>query len=125
MTTTIQTAPSGYGIRRTATCKGTSPLPGECYTTYFRYRMMTADEAKSLGSHAHVISHQGEIRNVKVNGATKTWKRDLTRVEVPLKYGLYEHFTDTAIDGTMQYLVVLLDEQGNPTTSEAKAEERD
>jgi len=28
---------------------------------------------------------------VRVNGKTKTWKRDLNRFEVPISHGLYDH----------------------------------
>ena len=42
--------------------------------------------------------HHDELKNAdntpmrfKVNGAVKTWKRDKTRIKVPLKRGLYEY----------------------------------
>ena len=31
------------------------------------------------------------IIEVRVTGQVKTWKRDAGRVEVPFKYGMYEH----------------------------------
>ena len=58
-----------------------------------RYRRMTVEEAKSL-SHGTVVclAHNGVLRNAKINGSVKTWKRSPERVRVPMKYGLYEYF---------------------------------
>jgi hypothetical protein len=39
------------------------------------------------------IDRNGNAANVRQNGKVKTWKRDKTRWELPLKYGLYECFT--------------------------------
>ena len=57
------------------------------------FRAMTLDEAKRLqyGQHIWFVSMSGDARRVKVNGAPKTWKRDASRVEVPVKYGMYEY----------------------------------
>lgn len=57
-----------------------------------QFRTMTAEEAKSLSSSSRVWakSNNGEAIRVKVNGAPKTWKRQPERVEVPVKFGLYE-----------------------------------
>lgn len=41
-------------------------------------------------------AHVNDARMAKVNGRVRTWKRDATRIEIPLKYGLYEYFTFTA-----------------------------
>lgn len=59
------------------------------------YRAMTVEEAKQLSgcSHALIRSADGKARRVKVNGQPKTWKRDAGRVEVPVKYGMYEYAT--------------------------------
>ena len=58
-----------------------------------QFRPMTLDEVKQLtyGQHVWFRAVQGDARRAKVNGAPKTWKRDATRVELPLKYGLYEY----------------------------------
>jgi hypothetical protein len=73
------------------------------------YRMMTTDEARALAtSHVAFVDRDGNIRRAKVNGRVRTWKRSPDRVEVPCKYGLYEHFTDIAIDGVMQSLVIVI-----------------
>jgi hypothetical protein len=93
-----------------------------------RFRAMTAQEAASLGSgHCFIRSmererdgaRKGAIRNVwrivKINGMPKTWKRNPERVEVPLKYGMYETWRDSAQpDGTMGQLIVECDETGTP-----------
>jgi hypothetical protein len=89
----------------------------------FRYRPMTIEEAKGItyGEH-HALAHNGVIRRVRSNGAVKTWKRDNTRIEVPLKYGMYEAFRDSSRNGeTMEHLIVLLDCSGNPTRDESTA----
>lgn len=44
-------------------------------------------------SHVWIVGNPGDARKCKVNGRVRTWKRDVARVEVPLKYGLYEYFT--------------------------------
>jgi len=107
---TTETAPSGYA--------GDSRI--------FRYRKMLASEVRGFDFHYgehHVLAHNGVIRRARTNGSVKTWKRDTSRVEVPLKYGLYEYFRDVALpDGTMQHLIVLLDESGRPTRNETAAE---
>ena len=58
-------------------------------------RPMTHNEAISLqyGQHVNVIANNGTLRQVKVNGKPRTWKRQPTRFELPCKYGLYEYFT--------------------------------
>lgn len=52
----------------------------------------------SMHSHIWVRSLSGDARQVKVNGKVRTWKRDLNRIEVPIKYGLYEYATLDASD---------------------------
>ena len=56
-----------------------------------RYRRLTLAEIRALSGHALVIRNDGKVAQVKINGAVKTWKRDPSRVEVPVKYGLYEY----------------------------------
>jgi hypothetical protein len=57
------------------------------------FRAMTLDEARQLtyGGHVWFKSVQGDARRAKVNGQPKTWKRSPERIEVSLKYGLYEY----------------------------------
>lgn len=42
------------------------------------------------GQEVHFIATDGRLRRAKVNGQVRTWKRDLERMELPLKYGMYE-----------------------------------
>ena len=58
-------------------------------------RPMTRDEILALGygDHPAVILRSGKLGAVKINGAIRTWKRDPERIEVPLKYGMYEYAT--------------------------------
>jgi hypothetical protein len=71
-------------------------------------RPMTAEEAKELsyGQHALIVANDGTARQVKINGAPKTWKRDPSRVEVPVKYGLYECARLSNVGDAMDKLVV-------------------
>lgn len=48
--------------------------------------------------HIWFKANNGKARRCKVNGAVRTWKRDATRIEVPVKYGLYEYGVLTASD---------------------------
>ncbi|KKN62622.1 hypothetical protein LCGC14_0510330 [marine sediment metagenome] len=55
---------------------------------------MTVDEAKRLRYRQTVYeigeyNADGTTRRWRVSGAVKTWKRDPTRVRVPIKHGLY------------------------------------
>lgn len=57
-----------------------------------KFRPMTFNEVTALGygDHPWILSNAGDARRVKVNGTPKRWKRDRERVEVPIKYGMYE-----------------------------------
>lgn len=44
-------------------------------------------------SHVWFVTINGDARQAKVNGKVRTWKRDTGRVELPVKYGLYEYAT--------------------------------
>ncbi len=48
--------------------------------------------------HVWFVSIQGTARQAKVNGKVRTWKRDANRVELPIKYGMYEYATITQDD---------------------------
>lgn len=65
-----------------------------------RYRPITLSEAKALTGHAKIVDRHGRVRDIKINGAVKRWKRDVNRIEIPCKYGLYEYFTLTNHDYT-------------------------
>ena len=60
--------------------------------------MITLEQAKNLkrGDILHHISHKnsdGTPVRWKVNGKVKTWKRDPSRMEVPVKHGIYDYDT--------------------------------
>jgi len=78
-------------------------------STKHEFRPMTVEEAKLLGynDHPEIIANDGTARVVKVNGRIRTWKRDPGRVEVPVKYGMYECASlRSRDDGTMERLIV-------------------
>lgn len=43
----------------------------------------------------YYMGHDGRMGNVRRNGMVKTWKRDPNRVEIPVKFGMYEAFRVT------------------------------
>ncbi len=60
----------------------------------------TANEAEvycNASSHIYALSNSGDARRVKVNGKVRRWKREPDRIEIPVKYGLYEYATITDI----------------------------
>jgi len=59
------------------------------------YRPLTRDEVLALkaGQTVEFIRNDGKVGSIKINGAVRTWKRDPNRVEVPVKYGMYEYAT--------------------------------
>ena len=59
------------------------------------YVLLTLTEIKALKNHALMISNKNDVVRVKINGKVKTWKRDINRFAVPVKYGLYEYGTIT------------------------------
>lgn len=75
----IYTLPTGYGGKRN---------PEQA-----TYRTMTRVEVLSLraGQRVWFKANDGTARELKINGKVRTWKRDEQRVEVPIKYGLYEY----------------------------------
>ena len=68
---------------------------------------MTLEEAKAL-KHGQIVYHKinknsdGTPQRWKVNGRVKTWKRDKSRVSVPIKHGLYSY--DYITEGILSYL---------------------
>jgi hypothetical protein len=74
-------------------------------------RYMTLEEVKALGygSHPDFIANDGTLRTCKVNGAVKTWKRDSERIEVSVKYGLYEYATFDTVEALKRFVVRVSD----------------
>lgn len=82
------------------------------------FRPMTEEEVLQLGYGDRVwfLANDGSVRQVKVNGRVRTWKkRSPTRnytIEVPLKYGLYEydHWRNCGCaDDSIERLLVKID----------------
>jgi hypothetical protein len=42
--------------------------------------------------HKIIQNADGTRLRVRRNGKTRTWKRDTSRFEIPVKYGLYEYY---------------------------------
>ena len=57
------------------------------------FRFMTWAEGTILypGQRVWFVATDGTARQVTVNGHPKTWKRTAGRIEVPVKYGMYEY----------------------------------
>ena len=64
------------------------------------FRPMTDSEARALGYGDHIwfLSLSGDARRIKINGAVRTWKRTPERLEIPVKYGMYEYARFTERD---------------------------
>lgn len=56
------------------------------------FRFMTWAEGTILypGQRVWFVANDGAARQVTVNGHPKLWKRTPGRIEVPVKYGMYE-----------------------------------
>jgi hypothetical protein len=67
---------------------------------------LTLERAKRLQYRETLIDEHG--KRWRVNGAVKTWKRDASRIRVPLKHGLYSFAalvdTDFTPDGICDYM---------------------
>lgn len=76
---------------------------------WYVVRRMTLDEIKALssGGHARFIANDGTLRELKINGTVRTWKRDETRIEVPVKYGLREYGTFDTAEALRRFVVVV------------------
>ena len=68
--------------------------------TFVNVRPLTREEILTLsyGDHPTVILNNGRLGRVKINGKVRTWKRDAERIEVPVKYGMYECATLTGAE---------------------------
>jgi hypothetical protein len=52
--------------------------------------LLELDTAGKLPQHWWFIANDGTAKQCRTNGRLRRWKRDLSRVELPVKYGLYE-----------------------------------
>ena len=68
-------------------------------------RTMTRDEVLNVCGHVEVILNNGRLGRVKINGAVRTWKRDADRVEIPVKYGMYEYAVLDLAEALRRFIV--------------------
>lgn len=66
----------------------------------FRNPVNVAEMVNWCNSQYHVWfkALDGMARQAEVTGTVRTWKRDANRIEVPLKFGMYEYGTFDASD---------------------------
>ena len=60
------------------------------------FRPMTREEVEGLVSGQHVWFRSivgNDARRIKINGRVRTWAKDRERIEVPVKYGMYDYAT--------------------------------
>lgn len=71
-------------------------------------RTMTLDEVKALqgGQQVKFLDNHGMLRDIRINGRVRTWKRDAERVEVPVKYGFREYATFDTAEALRRFVVV-------------------
>jgi hypothetical protein len=56
------------------------------------YRTLTLEEKKNIQfSEVFIQADCGCFLRVKINGQVKTWKRNINKVQIPYKYGMYEY----------------------------------
>lgn len=87
-----------------------------------QYRYMRPEEARNLrpGQRVAFLDNACKARELTINGAPKTWKRDPARLEIPVKYGMWEYDTFEAdgrrVGNGMAWLLVRLGggDSGNP-----------
>ena len=58
---------------------------------------MDIEQAKQL-RYRQVVIDQRDKRRWYVNGKVRTWKKDATRIEIPVKHGLYAYGTIVGSD---------------------------
>lgn len=66
----------------------------------FRTPQSIQEMINHCSKHGHIWFHsiQGDARRAKVNGKVRTWKTQKDRIEIPVKYGMYEYGILTAND---------------------------
>lgn len=76
-------------------------------TATFRlpHSLTEAIEHCTRSSHVWFLAANGTAKRAKINGKVRTWKRNPQRVEVSLKYGLYEHYTFNAYEMLTRLLI--------------------
>lgn len=76
-------------------------------TLRFRRPLSIAEAAAHCDAHSHCwfVANNGDARQAKINGSVRRWKRDANRIEVPIKYGLYEYATFDSADLMRRLLI--------------------
>ena len=70
--------------------------------------MITLEEAKALDYRATLVDKRDGAR-WRVNGKVQTWKRDPSRIRVPLKHGLYQYgylYETDFTNGVCEYMSI-------------------
>ena len=69
-----------------------------------QYRYLTPDEALKLTYRETVYFRaiDGTAKRCRVSGKVRTWKRNAARIELPVKFGLYQSATMVARNGRME-----------------------
>ena len=91
--------------------------------TLYNFRNLTRDEILGLSGHCKVILRNGRVGEVKINGKVRTWKRDQDRVEVPIKYGMYEFHTVDLNEALEKFVVEENECNGTPCDCPARSVE--
>ena len=91
MSSEVKYGPLGTFKVRSGYKSGRNPGP----EMEFRNPVNVAEMVNHCNTNSHIWfrSTDGTARQAKVNGAVRTWKRDANRIEVPVKYGMYEYGT--------------------------------
>lgn len=89
----------------------------------FDFRPMTLNEIQALryGQHVNVILNSGRVGQVKINGEVKRWKRDPDRLEVPVKYGMYECARFSTAEALRRFVVAIVSAEEKLKATEAHA----
>ena len=59
----------------------------------YRVRFWTEKEVFNIDGQygaLHFLANDGTMRDIRLNGAVKRWKKEPKRIEIPVKYGLRE-----------------------------------
>ena len=75
----------------------------------FLCRYLTFDEVLALqaGQRVPFMRNDGRLGEVKINGKVRTWKRDKDRIEVPVKYGMYECATFNKTEALQRFVKLI------------------
>lgn len=77
--------------------------------TPVQVRTLMRKEVMALlpGVRVGCILNDGRLGDVRINGRIRTWKTDADRVEVPVKYGMYEAATFSLKEAMTRFVIEL------------------